>query len=49
MKLVKILLLISFCYAQIAKDLNDPNFGKEASFTKNSIYKLIINNWLEYK
>lgn len=46
MKLVKILLLISFSYAQLSKDINDPNFGKEASFTKKSVYKQYLSQAL---
>ena len=46
MKLVKILLLISFSYAQLSRNINDPNFGKEASFTKKSIYKQYLSQAL---
>ena len=46
MKLVKILLLISFCSAQLAKNINDPFFNKETSFTKKSIYKQYLSQAL---
>ena len=46
MKLVKILLLISFCSAQLSKNINDPFFEEEASFTKKSIYKQYLSQAL---